>query len=284
MKILIGCLHFSNFGGSEIYVFEISRALQKIGFEVVVASQNIGTRMTHKAALHGINCVSLSNIPDINFDLIFANHNGPTEFLLNKYPNTPFICGIHSEIIREEEPVIHPNIKKYIAIRPQIKTLLINHFNISENKIELIYNPFDTSRFNKKNNLPHPDIDILFVGNNNHLRNTVIQHLIQESHFNQQKLTLLGSGFNFYKNINHVDVIESLWNTEQYIQRCKFTAGIMLGRSTIEGWLCGKPGWIYDVNNRGQIISKELFSPPENLNVFNSNYVAKQISSIIKNL
>tara|TARA_B100000035_G_scaffold106874_1_gene90646 strand:+ start:4531 stop:5385 length:855 start_codon:yes stop_codon:yes gene_type:complete len=281
MKILIGCLHFSNFGGSEIYVFEISRALQDIGVEVVIASQNIGANMIHKAALYGINCVSLSNTPDIDFDLIFSNHHEPTKFLLNKYPNTPFICGIHSEIIKEEEPVIHPNIKKYIAIRPQIKTLLINHFNISENKIELIYNPFDTSRFNKENNSLNPDIDILFVGTNSHLRNTAVQDLIQESRAKQQNLTLLGYGFNSYKNIEHVNVVDPLWNTEQYIQRCKYTAGIMLGRSTIEGWLCGKPGWIYDVNNRGQIISKELFSPPENLNIFDSKYTAKQIFSII---
>ena len=284
MKMLIGCLHFSNFGGSEIYVFEISRALQDIGIKVVIAAQNIGVNMAHKAALHGINCVSLSNIPDIDFDLIFSNHHEPTKFLLKKYPITPFICGIHSEIIKEEEPVIHTNIKKYIAIRPQIKAFLVNNFNISENKIELIYNPFDTSRFNKQNNSLNPDIDILFVGNNNYLRNTVVKDLIQESHAKQQNLTLLGSGFHCYKNIDHVNVIDPLWNTEQYIQRCKCTAGIMLGRSTIEGWLYAKPGWIYDVNNRGQIISKELFYPPENLNIFDSSYVAKQILSIIKNL
>lgn len=284
MKILIGCLHFSNFGGSEIYVFEIARALQDIGIEIVIAAQNIGVNMAHKAALHGINCVSLSNIPGIDFDLIFSNHHEPTKFLLKKYPSTPFICGIHSEIIKEEEPVIHPNIKQYIAIRPQIKAFLVNNFNISENKIELIYNPFDTSRFNKQNNSRNLDIDILFVGNNNYLRNGVVQDLIKESHSKQQNLTLLGSGFHCYKNIEHVNVIDPLWNTEQYIQRCKCTAGIMLGRSTIEGWLCGKPGWIYDVDNRGQIISKELFCPPENLNIFDSKYIAKQILSTIDTL
>ena len=41
--------------------------------------------------------------------------------------------------------------------------------------------------------------------------------------------------------------------------------------------MCGKPGWIYQVNSTGEIISKERTNPPEDINIFVSAEVAKQI-------
>jgi hypothetical protein len=40
------------------------------------------------------------------------------------------------------------------------------------------------------------------------------------------------------------------------MKNCKET-GIMLGRTTIEGWMCIRGGWIYNVDN-GNIVNKSL--------------------------
>jgi len=55
------------------------------------------------------------------------------------------------------------------------------------------------------------------------------------------------------------------------------TAGIQLGRTTIEGWLCGKPGWIYQVDSNGGILTKNLHDPPQDVEKYYADNVAKQI-------
>jgi hypothetical protein len=62
-----------------------------------------------------------------------------------------------------------------------------------------------------------------------------------------------------------------------YVQRCSETAGILLGRTTIEGWMCGKSGWIYDVDEKGQITDKTFASPPEDISKFYSSVVSREI-------
>ena len=47
---------------------------------------------------------------------------------------------------------------------------------------------------------------------------------------------------------------------EKFVKECDETAGILLGRTTIEGWMCGKPSWIYKVDSGGFILSKERFA------------------------
>ena len=66
-------------------------------------------------------------------------------------------------------------------------------------------------------------------------------------------------------------------NIESYVKNCSETAGILLGRTTIEGWLCGKSGWIYDVDKEGNILSKNQHEVPSDVIKFDSLNVAKKI-------
>jgi hypothetical protein len=75
----------------------------------------------------------------------------------------------------------------------------------------------------------------------------------------------------------HVKHYKSTWQVEPFIQKCKETAGIQLGRTTIEGWMCGKSGWIYKVDSSGGILSKEFFNPPSDIEKYYTQNVAKQI-------
>lgn len=41
--------------------------------------------------------------------------------------------------------------------------------------------------------------------------------------------------------------------------------------------MCGKPGWIYNVESSGYIVDKKLHEPPSNIIKFDSIEVAKKI-------
>jgi hypothetical protein len=83
------------------------------------------------------------------------------------------------------------------------------------------------------------------------------------------------SRFDFdHPNIKYLD---KRWDTETVVKQMHFTAGILLGRTTIEGWMCGKDGWIYDVDSSGNILSKKLHPVPADVAKFNSKSITAEI-------
>jgi hypothetical protein len=318
LKVLIGCLSFSNYTGSELYVFELAKALVKKNCDVTICS-NIGNPMASLAQKHGIKLSTIQEPPgfklgdgkweligpegkttsqpntiyklsDVNFDIIHLNHKPITEHLLKLYPDVPTICSIHSEVISLEEPVISNQIKKYIAIRPEIKDFITNNFSIKKDIVEVIYNPIDTSKFKQiQTNKKRDKKIILFVGTIDYLRKNTIIDLINTTKENNNELWIVGKKYDnmldeLIVGLDHVKYFEPTYNVEKFIHDCDETAGILLGRTTIEGWLCGKKGWIYDVNNEGNIISKKLYDVPEDVDKFNSENVAKQIIEQYKSI
>ncbi len=318
MKVLIGCLSFANFTGSELYVFELAKQLIKQGCEVSICS-NIGNPMAALAKPLGIKMYNLQEPPgfklgdgkwllksqngdvvsqentlykvaDINFDIVHLNHKPVTEHLLRLYPDTPVICSIHSEVIALEEPVISPQIKKYIAIRPEIKEHIVEKFSVDANSVSVIYNPIDAEKFKVINTTQKREKKrILFVGTIDYLRRETIQDLINTTRDTNQELWIVGKKNDTYLddmilNQNHVTYYEPTPNVEKYIQQCDETAGILLGRTTIEGWLCGKSGWIYDVDASGVIQTKALYPVPDDVDKFKSSSIVAQIMEEYKTI
>ena len=318
INVLLGCLNFNHFTGSELYIYELAKTLIKLNCNVSICS-NIGEPLASMAKKLGIKLYGLNEPPGFKlgdgkwmlkgaqgevlsqpnnlyrlseerFDVIHLNHKPVTEHLLRLYPDTPVICSIHSEVISLEEPITSPQIKKYVAIRPEIKDYIVNEFGIDSESVEVIYNPFDTTRFRiipstKKREKKR----VLFVGTIDYLRKNTIQDLINTTKANNQELWIVGKKNDVYlngmiANEQHVSYFEPTFNIEKYIQECDETAGILLGRTTIEGWLCGKNGWIYNVDSTGTILSKKLHEVPTDLDKFNNENITKQIIEIYKNI
>jgi len=310
IKVLIGCLNFANHTGSELYVYELTKELLKQGCEVSICS-NIGNPLASLVTKMGGKVYSIQEppgfklgdgkwslntadglVPSIKnqlyktsepqFDVLHLNHTPITEHLLKLYPNIETICSIHSEVISLEHPVIHPQIKKYIAIRPEIKDYLIESFSIDSDMIDVIYNPIDHNRFKLTHSNNKRPV-VLFVGTMDYLREKTIKDLIQTTKLDNKDLWLVGkeNGINIEdligKDNEHVTYHGPTWKVEEFVKKCDETAGILLGRTTIEGWLCGKPGWIYDVDSSGQIIGKELHQVPYDVEKFRVDIVATEI-------
>jgi hypothetical protein len=307
LKILLSCLSFKTFTGSEVYIYELAKNLVKKGHNVSVLSE-IGGPLTEMAKKQGIKVFSfqeppgykkgdgnwsiqtpngveqskdgmLYKISETNFDIIHVQHEPVTKLILQLYPQEEKIATIHSEVIDLEKPVIDESIKKYIAIRPEIKNFIEESYDINSDKIEVIYNPVDELRF-KPNNKKEKDY-VLFVGTIDYLRENTIRDLIDYTKNNLLELWLVGENKSEYLNEitqnPHVKWFPPVWNTEKYISEAKETAGILLGRTTIESWMCGKNSWIYNVDKSGFILDKSLQSPPKDINKFCSSTVTDRI-------
>jgi hypothetical protein len=307
LKILLSCLNFKTFTGSEVYVYELAKGLINMGHDVTVLSE-IGGPLTDKAKKLGIKVRPFSEPPgfkmgdgkwgaatpngtevskegmlykiqDINYDIIHVQHEPVTNMVLQLYPNIEKIATIHSEVIDLEKPVKHESIKRYIAIRPEIKEHIVEQDEIDESLVDVIYNPIDDTRFNEKETTE--ENAVLFVGTIDYLREQTIKDLIEYTNENQMELWIVGENKSDYLDdvlLNkHVKRFPPTWNTETFIRKVKETAGILLGRTTIESWMCGKKSWIYNVDKSGGILSKELVSPPEDINKFYGSTVCEKL-------
>ena len=311
LKVLIACLSFVNFTGSELYVFELAKQLVKEGCDVSICS-TLGNPMAAIAKTHGIKLFSLQEPPNYklgdgkwllkthtgdvpsqkdtlykfgegDFDVIHCNHYPVTEHILKLYPNIPAISSIHSEVINLENPVISPQIKKYIAIRPEIKEHIVKAFGIDPEMVDVIYNPIDTDRFKPSpKKTKNPKKQILFVGTIDYLRKQAIQDLIYTTKDKGEELVIVGKKNETYLDAmiegqSHVKYFPPTPNIQNFIHECDETAGILLGRTTIEGWMCGKKGWIYNVDETGNMLGKKLYDIPSDVDKFKADNVVKEI-------
>lgn len=307
LKVLISCLMFKTFTGSELYVYELAKSLIKLNCNVTVLSQ-IGGPLTDIARKEGIRCLSFEQAPgfklgdgnwgintangfepskpntmyrvsEVDFDLIHIQHKPVAERICSFYPEISKIYSIHSEVISLEEPYYHDSIKSYIAIRPEIKQYLVESHGIEESKIEIIYNPVDNTKYNTQNT--KEENYVLFVGTIDYLRKETIIDLSDYTKENNMELYLVGEDksnyLGFILSEPHVKYFPATWNLDKFIKNCKEVAGIQLGRTTIEGWMTGKPAWIYKVNSNGLILEKNKFDPPTDIEKYYSENVSKQI-------
>jgi len=156
---------------------------------------------------------------------------------------------------------------------------MINNFEIPEEMIEVIYNPVDNEKFKPKD--VSEENYVLFVGTIDYLRKETILDLMEYTRELGKELWLVGeNNGNYLENIlleEHVKHFPSTWNVEDFISKSYETAGIQLGRTTIESWMCGKSSWIYKVDSGGFILSKEKYEPPTDIEKYHTMNVAQQI-------
>jgi glycosyltransferase involved in cell wall biosynthesis len=277
MKILVGCLNVNGLGGSELYHYELVKELHNEGIDVTLftgrpADPNDQVRIK----LNELGIKQLDSTHHIldEFDLIIASQPSVNEYLLKLFPNIPIISIIHSEI-RSEDPILDSRISHYIGIRQPIVDMLINEYKIDSNKVSLIYNPVDTSRFNLNNRVPYEKTTGIFVGEVlDNIRYQAVSHLVNECIQQDWDLLLMSDSRYDFKHPN-IKYVDKCWNTESIVKNVDFTAGILLGRTTLEGLCCGVPGYVYYIDKNGNVTGIDLIES-DNIQQFDSKYVAQQ--------
>jgi hypothetical protein len=85
---------------------------------------------------------------------------------------------------------------------------------------------------------------------------------------------------------DHVKHTNPIWNIDKLMKQADIIAGIEVGRTTIEGWACGKLGLVYyqdyDKAFREDVIIKdyEVLAPPTDILKYDSKVVVKQIEKV----
>ena len=310
LKVMLSCLFFKEYTGSEMYVYELAKSLRKLNCDVTVVS-DINGPLSRNAKTYGIKTLPFSDFPgyklgdgkwvlntpqgpqvsqpnlfykisEVDYDIIHTQHKPVTERVVQMYPNIPKVSTIHSEVIDLENPLVDDTILKYITIRPEIQNKIVDIDGVDVNKTEVVYNPIDENRFNLKNT--KDDGYILFVGTIDYLREQSLMDISEYAKSINKELWIVGENKSNYLDTltsqSHVKYYPSTNQIERYVKNCSETAGILLGRTTIEGWLCGKSGWIYQIDSTGNIISKEKHEVPSDVSKFISLEVAKKIKQI----
>jgi hypothetical protein len=287
MKILLGCLNANGIAGSEMFHYELVRELHLMKQDVTLFTlRNVDPQdqVRIKLTEMGVKQVDLNSLnASEEFDIIIASQPQVNIFMLQNYKNTPIISIIHSEI-RSEDPILDSRISHYIGIRQPIVDMLINDYKIDPSKVSLTYNPIDQSRFNSDDASKLSKTTGIFVGEVlDNIRFQAVSHLVNQCIENDWNLLIMSdSRYDFnHPNISYVD---RRWDTESIVKNVDFTGGILLGRTTLEGWSCDVPGYMYIIDIHGNVIDIQS-DPPENVKqLCDSKFVAKEYIKLCKKI
>jgi glycosyltransferase involved in cell wall biosynthesis len=289
MKILFGIQSFESLTGSELYVFDFGKELVSLGNEVTVAAKYINGLLTEKAKLAGIRVVHLFNLPEEKFDVLHLNQYQPAKILTAFYPFTPSVMAMHTEVYAKSDiPLVHPNIQCYICVREEIRKIMLSKYHLPEEKLIVSFNGIDSKRFNPsiRKTGQNQIKNILIVGTINHLRIKILEDLAERSIKEKIKIIVVGNApveviLRFASN-PLVEFHEPTFEIEKFLSEADETAGILMGRSTIEGWFAGIPGWIYAIDNQGNILSKALHQPPSDMGSFSLGFAVNKMIAVFK--
>jgi glycosyltransferase involved in cell wall biosynthesis len=213
------------------------------------------------------------------------NEPRPTGYFLDRFRTTPAVATIHSQWPCEQ-PVPSPRISRYICIREEIRQKITLQDGIPVERTTVIPNGVDFERFKPKMTPPGKRRRVLFVGTLDVLRRPTIADLAARARHGEIEFWLCGENLHPPQNPKVVFkpnyYFEPRWEIEELFQACDETAGILMGRTTIEGWACGKPGWIYDVDLQGWVQGRTLHPPPADMTQFDIKTTAARILEIYK--
>ena len=276
MNVLLACLSYREFTGSELYFYELSTALRDQGHGVSIFSPFIGDPL--KSKTRGINFVDRKKVCTEEYDLVLFSHgNSIWEYLKNITANK-FINIIHSEVIDLEEPLLDSKISSYVGIRPSIVEYVKK--KILNKPVNLIYNPFDLKRFNPDNCKKYSSVKdkvVLFPGSLDYLRYKPLKYLLDLSE--KQNFKVVHVGRNDYSTTHpNFATYPPTWKVEEHYRGCDVVSGIFLGRTSIEGLLSGKKVFQFDVDKAGKI-NKTYWHTEDDLSKFDKHTVAQKIVS-----
>ncbi len=281
MKLLVACLNVNGLGGSELYHYELCRELHLIpDIDVTLFTLrpiDYDDQVRKKLTELNIKQIDSTHTDYNNYDLIVASQPAVNTYMLSKYGNTPIISIIHSEI-RSADPIINDRIVHYITIRKSITNHLKYNYRISNDKISLIYNPIDTSRYNKNDIIKFPKTTGIYIGNiNDPLRYCSIEYMVNQCIEMNWNLIIMSNYFDPHMFTHpNIRVVEQRWDNEHLVKQTHFTAGILLGRTTLEGLQCGVPAFIFEVDQFGSILKITSDYPDNIIELSDSKNVVKK--------
>lgn len=245
MKILITNITLVDFGGSQLYTFDLVKYLSKQGHEVVVFSPSLGPVSEEIAKLKNVVITSnLEEIKDIKFDILHIHHNVNAYLVREYFPNVPALMVIHGVLPEfEQPPQMDLGISLYIAISQEIKEHLVKNYGIPESKIKIIHNWVNKEKFKKTSEI-----------NKNPKRMLVVSNHYTEEHKKVYESVCKDRDI----NLVHVGLPEnSVANVEDYINNSDVV--VTIGRGAMESMALGRNVIISDIHGMDGMLTSDSY-------------------------
>lgn len=234
IKVLTTNHYLTNFSGSELATFYISKELKELGCEVTVAALSCGSPLRELFEAEGINIVNLlkEKLTCKNFDLIWAHHTPVLQnclFESNITAKTIIFSSMSPFEPLEAPPVYANMLSLCLANSFETKDKLVEE-GVYHNKIHIFNNSVDDFFFTNFIKLENKKLKKLCIISN-HVPSELIEltHILKE---NNVDYDIYGMGHKF----EHITPV-LLKN---------YDAIITIGRSVQYGLAMGIPVYCYD--------------------------------------
>lgn len=153
MQILITNRALVGRSGTEVFVRDLASGLKEQGQSPLVYSPMLGP-MAEEIRGQGVAVYSDLREIDRAPDVIHGHHHAQTLAGLLHFPNTPAVFVCHDAVAWHDDPLIFPRVLRYVAVDHRCKGRLDKKLQVATEKIRVILNAVDLSRFVPRPPLP----------------------------------------------------------------------------------------------------------------------------------
>jgi hypothetical protein len=150
--------------GTELYVRDVAQGLLQRGHLPVVYSPRLGdlaAELRRQTVPVVDDPMKVGEAPDI----IHGHHGVETLTALLAFPRVPAVSVCHSWVGWADEPVVFPRIYRYLAVDDTCRHRLVSEHGLPPDRIDVVLNAVDLSRFRPRRPLPARPTRALIFGN-----------------------------------------------------------------------------------------------------------------------
>lgn len=152
LRVLITNIYLQGRTGTELYVRDLALQLLDLGHAPVVYAPRLGE------VAEEIRRATIPVVDDLDRieaapDVIHGHHSVQTMTALLRFPDAPAIFVCHDNLGWHDRPPRFPLILRYVAVDETCRERLIGEYGVPEDRVRVIRNFVDLSRF-----LPRPPL------------------------------------------------------------------------------------------------------------------------------
>ncbi|WP_285535207.1 glycosyltransferase [Brucella sp. NBRC 12950] len=164
-------MFISTNSGTETVSALTAVGLRRAGHEVLLYAPRIG-ELAERMRTQGFQVYDrIADIKEMP-DVIHAHHVTPTLIAMARFPNVPVVFTCHSSVFMVEAPIVHPQIKRWVAVDEACRRKSIA-CGVPEQKLSVIHNAVDLTRFIPRSVLPTKPVRGLMLTKNHHHQKVV---------------------------------------------------------------------------------------------------------------
>ena len=162
MRVLLTNLFIDRNSGTETFVETVADGLRRAGHCPMIYATRLGPQAERMSIRGHVVVDSIGALP-AEPDVIHAQHAPTTIIAIAAFPHTPVLNYCHSARFAAETPVLHPNVRRHVAIDELCRARCLTDGDPRE-RLSVLLNPVDLERFSMRGALPNRPKRALILG------------------------------------------------------------------------------------------------------------------------